>query len=209
MEALRVCDAFWKCSSYYSVLGEDWSWAETILAGRELIRRANWTGLQKEEVNVLLGRDSKGAWGLLGSMRGAASAVGQFLANTGNVRRTIQKAIVPVTYATSEAEFVDAAINAIQDISSLNRFGPAIATRFIALAAPHRGVSVNRGSAPGLARATGLPEATLVSGRNYRELLAWVYSRPWYSTPEPHASLDRAAWSMRAALLDSFVYRAV
>jgi HKD family nuclease len=211
MVAVRNCDAFWKSGGVFSVLGPEWSWIETIACGGDLIRRDNWAAFTNEEVNVLIAyRGGEGEWGLLGSMKGAATAVGAFLKNHGDVRGSIRKAIAAVIEAPDEGQFVDAAVNAIDDISKLPRFGPAIATRLITLARPDRGVSVNAGSAPGLAKLTQKLPATpsvLANAKNYPKLLQWVYEQPWYSTPEPQESLERTVWSMRAALIDSFVYK--
>lgn len=217
LTALRSSDAYWRRTSSeesegFSVLDPEWSWMETIATGRDLLRRRNWSSFTDEEVNVLLGyREGEGAWGLLGSMKGAASAVGQFLENQGNVRNTIRGSISGVVEATDERQFVDAAARAISGIGELEGFGPAVATRLIALARPDRGVSVNRGSAPGLAKLTKLPKtySALANPTNYRILLRWVYEQPWYQAPEPSDSLERTIWSMRAALIDSFVHKPV
>jgi hypothetical protein len=215
--ALRICDAHWHQRSSkgwerFSVLDPEWSWMETIAAGRDLLRRKDWASFTDEEVNVLLPfREGDGAWGLLGSMKPAATAVSVFLKNQANVRRIIHRSISKVINAADESEFVDAAERAISDIASLERFGPAVATRLIALARPDRGVAVNNGSAPGLAKLTKLPKtaSVLASPENYRKLLRWVYQQPWYQVPEPDDSLERTVWSMRAALIDCFVYTPV
>jgi hypothetical protein len=144
-------------------------------------------------------------------MKGAARAIGAFLDNKKGVRRIIRNAISPVIDATDEETFIDAAVKAIGAVSKVDGFGPAIATCLIALARPDHGVSVNRGSAPGLAELTGLPATvgSLASARNYPKLLRWVYAQPWYSVQEPSSSFERTVWSMRAALIDSFTYRPI
>jgi NgoFVII-like restriction endonuclease len=213
VDALRVCDAYWKRHfEDFSVFDEERSWIETIATGADLIQRNNWAAFTTKEVNVLIAyKAGDGAWGLLGTMGGAGQAVGKFLKNQGHVREKIRKAIAPVIDAVEEKEFVDAAVKAIDDISELNGFGPAIATRLITLARPDRGVSVNKGSAPGLAKLAQLPAtpSLLANARNYPKLLQWVYEQPWYSAPYPDESLERTAWKMRAALIDSFVYKPI
>lgn len=213
LKALRACDAYWRYfAKDFSVLGAEWSWIDTIATGGNVIRRRDWNSFTREEVNILLGyREGQGAWGLLGSMKGAPRAVSALLKNTNGVRQTIKGAIDPMLTAKGEGEFVNAAVRAIQKIAELNGFGPAIATRFITLARPDCGISVNRGSAPRLASLTDLPATVnaLANARNYPRLLQWIYRQPWYSVPEPRDSFERTLWSMRAALIDSFVYEAV
>jgi HKD family nuclease len=210
VSALRECDAYWKVNiEEASVLSPEWSWMETIAAGSDMVRRGNWNNLSPEESNILLAfRRGEGAWGLLGSMKGAATAIGAFLKNQDNVRQTVHQAVSRVLAPVQEDAFITAALRAIHDISKLDGFGPAIATRLIALARPDRGVSVNDGSAPGLHELTGFPKTpqSLSNDRNYPRLLHWVYEQPWYSVSEPHDSFERTIWTMRAALIDSFVY---
>jgi hypothetical protein len=101
-----------------------------------------------------------------------------------------------------------AAAQAINAIDQLLGFGPAIATRLIALARPDMGLSVNAGSAPMLSRLIGLPETlgALGTAENYPRLLRWVYAQPWYRAKEPEGTFEQSIWSIRAALIDSFVY---
>ena len=77
--ALQRCDAYWRKKQYhFCVLGAERSYFHTISKGLELIRRNNWIAFTDDEIDILLGRDrpDQGAWGLLGSMKGAATAVG-------------------------------------------------------------------------------------------------------------------------------------
>jgi hypothetical protein len=215
LSALAICDADWRRRSEnfetrFSVLGDEWSWVDTIAHGRDIAQRADWETLALSEKRILLGiqtQDSAGGWGLLGSMVGAGEARGAFN-NNPRIRMKIRRTLQSVIDASGEDDFISAAAYVVREITQLSGFGPAIATRLIALVRPDRGVSVNRGSAPQLSRLTGLPQAVslLASDQNYPKLLQWTYRRPWYSAGEPQDAFEQTIWSMRAALIDSFVY---
>jgi hypothetical protein len=193
------------------VLGAERSWLETIASGQALLAARDWRHLSAEEINILLGyrKSNQGAWGLLGSMKGAAKAVGLFLGKP-RIRDTVRKALDPVLNAEGETAFIKAACRAIENIAALERFGTAIATRFITLARPDMAVSVNAMSAGGFASLASVPATAPLQAhpRNYEKLLRWIYEQPWYSASMPSESMEREAWSARAALLDCFVYLA-
>jgi hypothetical protein len=214
VRALREADAYWQEQSplqfngrIFSVLGENWSWKATIARGEEIARREDWENLTRDEQRVLLGiwtREATGAWDLLGNMGAAATARGAFYDND-QVRMTIREALNPVIDASGEEQFLQAAEQTIESIDQLRGFGPAIATRLIALARPDRGISLNRGSVPELTRLTGIR----ATKRNYLQLLRWLYRQPWYRTSKPHDPWEQTIWSMRAALIDCLVYKRV
>ena len=83
-----------------------------------------------------------------------------------------------------------------------------IATRLLALARPDRFVSVNDGSRKGLAKCFG-PDTPTALGvpNNYRILLEKIYDRTWFREPAPQDEREQEICSMRAALLDCFVYK--
>jgi hypothetical protein len=209
IDALKSCDRYWRNQKYdFSVFGESWSYTNTILVGRSLAERSNWGGFEPTESKILLGADHEtGAWGLLGSMAGAAKAISVFVRDS-KLRRRIGEHLAEVIKADGEDDFVEAATAFIAFTSTINRFGTAIATRLLSLARPDRGISVNRGSAPGLSSLTGLPSTPrlLADRQNYSKLLRWLYVQPWYRSSRPEDSLGQQIWSMRAALIDSFVY---
>jgi HKD family nuclease len=219
VDALRNCDAYWrsesseKYSTYFSVLADEWSWVDTISHGSNIARRGSWDDLSKEEKRILLGIqtiDAPGAWGLLGNMSVAGTAVGAFYTDR-SIRRKIRAALQLVIDTNNRDEFRRAAAQTISNITQLQGFGPAVATRLIALARPDMGMSVNRGSAPTLSQLTGLPEAAGILGNaeNYPRLLQWIYAQPWYNVAEPEGAFEQIIWSMRAALIDSFVFKPV
>lgn len=212
LTALMECDMHWRATeAKFSVLAEEWSYVDTISKARLLFSRDSWQDLTVEEINLLFGRSSnQGAWGLLGSMRGAGSAVGQFLRNE-EIREKIRTLLLPVVSALGEEIFINASTNFIEQMNAMSGFGPAIATRFIALSRPEMGLSVNKGSSPKLGHLTGLPRTStsLSSTENYERLLRWLYRQPWYQVDEPTDSFERTVWNMRGALIDSFVYSPV
>ena len=184
------------------------SWVETVEAAAGLFQKARWDDLNAEEIAILLGLAHDGKdWGLLGDMGVAGQANQEFKTNS-NVRQQIRDTLSFVLKAKDSDQFSRVAANVLGKIAAMDRFGPAIATRLITLARPEYGISVNNGSAPGLAELTGWRDKphTLQHDRNYPKLLEWVFRQPWHDTPEPREQGLRRIWRMRAALLDVFVY---
>lgn len=182
------------------------SWVETIEAAAGLFdEKRDWGDLTERDAAILLGLRHAGEdWGLLGNMALAGSAV-QAFKRLPDVRRYIRDQLGFVLGAKNVG-FV--AANVIGSISELPGFDPAIAKRLIALARPEAGVSVNNGSAPGLAELLGWKDnpLTLTSQKNYPKLLEWISQQPWYKSAEPVDQELRRIWKMRAALIDVFVY---
>ncbi len=210
LEALSKCDRYCRQRYSFSVLGDEWSYIDTIAYGTEIARRGDWKQLSLTEKRILLGietSDADGTWGLLGNMHAAGLAVGTFY-NSAAIRNDIRSALDPVISASNTKAFLTAVGPFIRHVSNIPGFGPAMATRLIALARPDCGISVNNGSAPGLSRLTGLSgEArTLGNPTNYPKLLNWIYNRGWYGVAKPQNAFEQTIWSMRAALIDAFVY---
>ena len=209
--ALNRCDKYCRQSYHFSVLGDEWSYIDTITYGTDIARRDDWGQLSIIEKRILLGvetKDADGTWGLLGNMSGAGSARGKFYKDRA-IRNGIRRALDPVIRASDTRTFLNAVGPFIKSVSDIAGFGPAIATRLIALARPDCGVSVNKGSAPGLSKLTSLSDnaQTLGNEKNYPELLKWVYKQGWYGVDKPQDAFEQTIWSMRAALIDSFVYK--
>jgi len=209
VEAELYWSAEWKRQA--PITGETDSWLETVSLGQRVVRRDDWDTLSKEDRYILLGRDR---YGHLGSMNGAGAANNIFRENTPTnlrIRRVIRKALQPCIDATDK-QFPQAACNFIEQVSSLERFGGALATRFLALARPDRAVSVNKGSKTKLAALTGVPESSLAkpplrTGKSYLDLLHWLEEQAWYSTPQPENPREKLYAGMRAALFDALVYQ--
>ena len=205
LKALEQCDLWWRrwFKGKYSVLGESSCWEETI---RELhvVVKKNWEGLAEDERKRLLGlRGVDEEWALLGRMRRPAfNAI--FLDE--NNRKTVQDAISEVVDADCK-HFPDMAIDAYKEITCIKHVGHGTATRLLALARPDYIVSFNNESRDGLAEYFGLffPQGQLPPEK-YRILLESLYEKPWFNAPQPENPRESSIWSMRAALIDCFVY---
>ena len=210
--ALRQCDDLWRAEgSAWSVLATQYSYLHTITRGTPIARRDSWHGLTDQERTILLGlRDGvDGVWGLLGSLVGAGEVKGVFgrsqEAENKRILRRVRNAVGRVIHASDE-DFPDVAVKALEQICAEKRFSYGVATRLLTLARPDKLVSVNKASRVGLATIFDLRPATLGNPRNYRKLLERIYSTPWYCGPPGRGGQERQIWSMRAALIDSFVY---
>ena len=226
MKALYQCDDWYRAQSdsyYYkfrgrfSVLGKYRSWFHTVTEVKPIARRGDWTNLTQNEARKLLGTYADGDLdaGLLGSMKGAGTAKNIFLeSSTENiaVRGRIRRSVATVIRAGSE-NFPEVAVEAIRNICKENHFGIAVATRILTLARPDRVVSLNGGSQSGLGQfygqgELGLDKKIARNFDNYSQLLETIYQKQWYDTPRPTNPFERSLWSMRAALIDCFVYEA-
>ena len=108
-------------------------------------------------------------------------------------------------------EIIDVAVEVLEDLCrtrgrGLAGFGPGVVTRLLELARPDRLVSVNGGSRHGLSESFKLARTTLGKPQNYRRLLERLYELPWYADRPGRSKRERGLWSMRAALIDGFVY---
>ena len=207
--ALQVLDEYCHRRELpWDVLGKTHSYLHTIGVGSEIARRGSWENLSRRDRDILLGLDhsDNSAWGLLGSLRGAGTVVGAF-SSPGNpeyrshVFDRIQRVI-----AAGEAGIVEAADAAIAEIRQLYRFGPATATRFLALACPGWLISVNRPSAAGLGVFADMEPNEGHLASNYGELIEKIHARKWWRAPEPTNSRELEIWRCRAALVDALVY---
>ena len=203
MKALEQQDEWFQNRSKYklSVLGETESYRHTISELRK-VAQGDWDTLTEKESKCLLGLGAyKDGWPLLGKMWHTAHE--PVFKN----RRKIGAAVTTVVKGPdNEAIFLKAVITAYREICSINGVSGAIASRLLTLARPDRCVSVNNGSRLGLAAAFDLDETTLHEAGSYQGLLRRVYRRRWFQAPEPEDPVEREIWSMRAALLDCFVY---
>ena len=147
-------------------------------------------------------------------MRGAGEAKSLFRGGTASDRKILTQlraALDPLLAAQESEASIDAAVTCLSRMATHQGISHGVATRLIALARPDIAVSVNGGSAPNLGALTGLLKAPASLGRpeNYRRLLQWVARQPWCRSPKPSDPWQATLWSMRAALLDCFVYNPV
>jgi HKD family nuclease len=214
--AIDKADAYWEFRTEawefpFTVTREYDSWLRTIMLGRDVARRENWSRLSEEDRHLLMG--TKHPYGLLGSMRGAGTAQKVFReASPQNraIRRTIRGGLQPVIEA-NDAHFAEAACEFIAEVEKIPGFAGGISTRLLTLARPDRAISVNNGSRRWLSELTGLPKTSLSHvprgrTRSYMDLLRWFEEREWYSHPKPRNARERTLANTRAALVDALVY---
>ena len=210
MVALENCNEWWRYHSKeqgkFSVLGEENSWVQTISVLQSITKKEDWSLLEREDSERLLGlSDGDGGWALLGNMRGAGKACSSFQGDV-ELRRRIGHIVNRVVTA-DESEFPQCAVDAIKQITGpqFEGFGRGVATRLLTLARPDKCVSVNEQSRNLLVRKFD-NVGSLTTPDGYGRLLKEVYKAPWHSTPEPYEECERKLWNMRAALVDCFVY---
>ena len=200
VNALEQCDRWWQSHHSWSVLGETYSWSETIQVMHDVVKRKDWRAVSEYDRKRLLGcTGGKEGWALLGRMR--APAVGTVF---GRDREKIKRIILRVT-EFADSDFPDKAVKAYEQLLKFEGIGSGIATRLLTLAKPDRFVSLNNASRTGLAASFDLAPSTLDHPKNYGRLLEVIYSRDWYREPAPKSE-STISW-MRAALLDCFVYK--
>ena len=205
LKALQQQDQWFQRESNYSlsVLGQTRSYRQTIGVLREVIRR-DWDTLAERDQERLLGLTPEAqGWSLLGRMW--HSARGTVFENPN--RRKIEAAVRTVVEAPDNDDFRSVVIAAYREMRLIPGVDRGVASRLLTLARPDRCVSVNGGSECGLAAAFGLKPTTLGETKNYKRLLGCLYKRDWFQAPEPEDPFEREIWSMRAALIDCFVYR--
>ncbi len=164
----------------------------------------DWKKLKGESRERLKGgryNSSLNWWGL----------VGRLVLNWPTVRdhQTEIRATLDMVVKADDSEFPDIAIDAMQELRTIEYVGPATATLLLTLSRPDRLLSLNRGSKEGLEALCAMNPTTAVKPENYREMLLWLYGQPWYRSPptdENDEELKRI-WRYRAALVDAFVYK--
>ena len=201
----------------WDILSETHSYLHTILAGRDVIRRNNWTNLTRRECYILRGEgqsaEGEGCWALLGGVRGVADYVFNpaRMPEVESVRNQVQDILSAIIDPSWEGRVGDVqrVLAAISDIRppGRGRLGPAAATRWLTLARPDRFVSVNDAARVLLGRNSGLLRGKITD--RYDEFLAWLWNRPWFheiDEPQLADPLERDIWNCRAALVDAFAY---
>lgn len=209
--ALEECNNWWASNEYgYTVFGEPYSWHNTILDLHDVIKR-NLIELDEYNQRRLLGLTDVGS-GLLGNMSGSGNCFNTVFRNIDNLDQ-IQRSITHILEAHNN-EFPDIAIEEYENIRKIRGIGKGIASRLMALARPDRIVSLNGGSVEHLAIYFGLDITILAQSKlthkhiqNYHQLLVKLYDKEWFGTPQPGDPYGRSIWSMRAALIDCFVYQ--
>ena len=108
--------------------------------------------------------------------------------------------------SAADTEFPEVAVEAMQELTSIDGMAHGMATLLLALARPDRLLSLNSASQKAYGELSGMSPSTLGAPRNYRKLLEWLYAQPWYAdSPRTDRDLE-GIWRFRAALVDAFVY---
>ena len=213
--ALAQCQEWWKRhTTSWTVHEANHSWTHTIEQVGPIATMDDWDGLNQDQVQKLLGkyRDDVLDSGLLGDMRWNAVNV---LLGDMDLRRRLNGAVQTVVNA-HPTDFPDVAVKAVDNMTKKeNKYiGIGVATRILALARPDRAVSLNGASGEGLEQI--FPGIDRLNPRkygngtvlgHYGRFLGRLYEEPWFDSMKPRGALEQRLWSMRAALLDCFVYR--
>ena len=206
VDALERCDQLWwsRLDGDYSVLGESNCWEETIGKLRVVVN-GDWERISDDEKKSMLGlRGTDKKWALLGRMRHAA--FNAIFLNEGNLN-TVKDAVSGIADA-KDRDFPGVAIDAYEKITSIEQVKHGTATRLLALARPDHLVSYNNESRSGLVEYLELPFSPTapLTPQRYQDLLERLYEKPWFNAPCPRNLREKSIWSMRAALIDCFVY---
>ena len=217
VEALKLCQKWWESRpGRWTVYGGNSSWIHTIEHVGPVATMDDWNGLDSDQIKQLVGRyrDDELDSGLLGNMFPAA--VRGFVQNfreDQNLRSRLKEAVNLVVNAHSN-DFPNVAVKAARELvqEQNKNIGVGVATRILALARPDRVVSLNGASWEGLAQI--FPGIDRLNPKDYYpnvpedygRFLGQLYEEPWFDSPEPNDECEKRLWSMRAALLDCFVY---
>ena len=179
-EVLKQCEgmlqdeqADWKVFGF-----QDPSYMRSIHERRRvLLGERRWSDLDHESETRLKGAD---LWGLMGRvvMPWQWKALVQH-------ESTIRTSLGTVVKG-NESEFPDVAVDAFKELMSIKHVGDATATLLLTIARPDRLSSVNSKSKEGLAtlsRIRALKPSKTCKPQDYRDLLLWLYSQPWYAAP--------------------------
>ena len=223
VNALTQCQEWWERwwegrPGGWTVCGDTRSWTHTIEQVRHIAKMDDWDLLSEDEVKKLVGRysDHDLDAGLLGNMfpRTVPRFVTRFREDQ-DLRLRLRSAVDLVVNA-QENDFPNVAVTAVKKLAEeRNRdIGIGVATRLLALARPDRVVSLNGKSWEGLAQIfPGIDRLNPRGSRgsvlgHYGRFLGQLYEEPWFDSKKPRRAFEQRLWSMRAALLDCFVYRA-
>ncbi len=206
VNALAQCQGWWeRHPGGWTVYGAEHSWTHTIEQVMPIAMMDDWGDLDQDEIRQLLGRYYDGVLGsgLLGTMR--PKAVNVFLEDM-DLRHRLSGAVQTVVNA-HPTDFPRAAVTAVDNITGERDIGIGVATRILALARPDRLVSLNGASREGLEQIFPSIDRLKTSG-DYGKFLGRLYEEPWFDSEKPGRVFEQRLWSMRAALLDCFVYSA-
>ena len=177
----------------------------TVISERQrlLLGTTRWSQLDsKSQLRRLKGGGPRGdsrQWGLLGRItRSHGKAVWD---HEDRIRPILDNVV-----SADDAEFPNVAVDAMQQLTSIDKVAHGTATLLLALARPDRLLSLNSASQEAYGKLSGMSPSTLGVPGNYRKLLQWLYAQPWYADSLPTDGALKKIWRFRAALVDAFVY---
>ena len=142
--------------------------------------------------------------GELGALRAAGVVTHAFREKDLKVMKVLDDALVHLfDESMTTEEVIDKAVNAFDMITSIPRFGHAVATKLITLARPDIALVVNSASINRLGQLLKLPTGYFKSS-HYRKVLEWANGRAFCI--DRNNELDSDINKYRAALLDCFLY---
>ena len=205
-QALQECDAWWKRSpAGFAVFPPGDSWVGVIRKLRPSMSQ-DWSRFGVRHQKRLLGCAAKDDddWALLGNMLGFAIKP---VFGDSDTRRRIET-IVKEVISAEDATFLAVANTAYARLTALDGISTARATRLLTLARPDRCVSLNSASEQVLATYAASALTRRSNMNSYGKLLQRIHQQPWFARPESGSggAMEEAAWSMRVALLDAFIY---
>ncbi len=205
---------WWDHEANHKVWGDAPSYQACIDTVGPILLDRDWDSLTNVEREMILAhRGDKTRlsfdFGLLGSMYAAGEFKALFFnPKAGKDREAAQSALKRL--ARNPAADLDAVIATLESLMARNGTGIGAATRLMALVRPDLCVSVNNASTARLQEQSGIDRNRFrrkaAAPKAYRELLAWVWTRPWFQSPEPADLIEQQAWRLRAALVDAVVY---
>ena len=204
-QALRECEEMLEDEEWEVLNPQGRSYMRAISVRRRLLLgETSWRLLDHESQKTLKGswrRPGSDWWGLLGRMGRSNWPVVR-------EHETRIRAVLDEVVGADSGDFPDVAVKAMQELIGIeNNLGYGTATLLLTLARPDRLLSLNNASKKGLSTLSGTSRSTLGTPENYRLLLQWLYSQPWFTDRPPTDEDSAHIWQFRAALVDAFAYK--
>jgi len=209
-QTLWELDRHWRANPVrketFAVFGPQPSWENTIERAQPLFQLETWEGLSEDQLKLMAPTHYfADGNALLGSIMRRNKATNAFIASEerSGDREKVRALLRDVQTRPLQALRTGAA-EAFAELCAIDGFGPAFATRLLALARPDGFIVLNNKSGEWLRAASGLSFTN--NKRLYPELIQWLWQQEWYLAPEPGDPDERRAWKLRAALLDAYAY---
>lgn len=144
-------------------------------------------------------------WGWFGSMKGAGTFAG--LINDGHEAFSLALDQIPAEGEVRK-EHYDAFIAKYLKAYPNGRDGLGTATRLLAMKRPDVFLCVDAQNKTELSKDIGIVRPDQLDYERYwDEVVLRLMASPWWQSPQPTGSTERAVWNARAAMLDAIFYR--